>query len=145
MPKSKSKQMAERSVEALTAAVGVYNRPTEPYRVEQFTILACNAWELLLKARILQLNKNKFASIAVYESRTNADGTRSVKRYRKRTRCGSTMTIGLLAAFDRLTGKNAESLPAVIRENLEAVTEIRDTSIHFFHASVTAHFKLTPQ
>lgn len=127
--------MSDRAVEAATAAVSLYNRPAEEYRFEQFSILLCNAWELLLKARILQLNGNKFSSIAAYERRENADGSTSLKRYRKRTRSGTTMTIGLFKAYDRLSTDNAENLPRAVRKNLEAVVEIRDTAVHFMHIS----------
>ena len=119
----------------MTAAICAYNRPTDHYRMEQFAILLCNAWELLLKARILQLNKNKLASIAVYEQKSLSDGTKGQKRYRKKSRSGNTMTIGLFSAFDRLVNNNAEPIPPVVRANLEAIVEVRDTAVHFIHAS----------
>ncbi len=34
-------------------AIEIYNKPTINYRLEGFTFFICNAWELLLKAKIL--------------------------------------------------------------------------------------------
>lgn len=139
--KSLSKQMAERSVEALTAAVCAYNRPADPYRIEQFAILLCNAWELLLKARILQLNKNKVASIAAYGKRKLKDGTTGKQHVRRKTRGGQIMTIGMLDAYKRLDARHGEKLPPVVQDNLEAVVELRDTSVHFIHTSSEVLFE----
>lgn len=43
-----------RSQEAFLIAVELYNRPTITYRTESCSILLCNAWELMLKARIVK-------------------------------------------------------------------------------------------
>jgi len=43
----------------MLAAIEVYNKPIFEYREETYAILAVNAWELLLKARILQIDNNK--------------------------------------------------------------------------------------
>lgn len=139
--KSRSSMMASKAGQALTAAICAFNRPNDPYRIEQFAILLGNAWELLLKARILQLNKNSLSAIAVYEQKRLQGGTLGQKRYRKKSRSGNTMTIGALPAFDRLVNKNAEPVPAVVRENFEAVIEIRDTCVHFVHVSSAVLFE----
>ncbi len=67
--------MADKSLEAMLSAIEVYNKPNFAYREESFAILAINAWELLLKARLLQLENNKLAVIITYEKRKKADGT----------------------------------------------------------------------
>ena len=41
--KSRSKNLLERSILAMAAAVELYNKPGFPYRNELFTILAINA------------------------------------------------------------------------------------------------------
>ena len=44
--KSLSKELLDRSVLAMVAAIEIYNKPGISYRNESFTILAINAWEL---------------------------------------------------------------------------------------------------
>jgi len=51
--KSRARQMLEKSIDAMIAAIEVYNKPSFAYREESFSLLATNAWELLLKVRIL--------------------------------------------------------------------------------------------
>ncbi|MEM0549759.1 DUF3644 domain-containing protein [Aeromonas sp. SER] len=46
-------QLIKRSLDAFILALEVYNRPSLCNRVEAFTILMVNAWELFLKAEIL--------------------------------------------------------------------------------------------
>ncbi|WP_240455338.1 DUF3644 domain-containing protein [Aeromonas rivipollensis] len=46
-------QLIKRSLDAFTLALEVYNRPSLCNRVEAFTIMMVNAWELFLKAEIL--------------------------------------------------------------------------------------------
>jgi hypothetical protein len=43
---------------AITSAVEIYNKPSFAYREETFTLLALNAWELLLKAKVLKDGDN---------------------------------------------------------------------------------------
>ena len=47
------KKLIERSLDAFTLALEVYNRPSLTNRVEAFTIMMVNSWELLLKGDIL--------------------------------------------------------------------------------------------
>ncbi|WP_197713518.1 DUF3644 domain-containing protein [Shewanella benthica] len=47
-------KLIDRSLDAFTLALEVYNRPSLRNRVEAFTIMIINAWELLLKAEILK-------------------------------------------------------------------------------------------
>ena len=100
--KSRSRTLAEKSIDAMLAAIEVYNKPTFAYREESFAILAINSWELLLKARLLQLANNRLAVILSYEHRQRADGTHSEKLYRKKSRSGTYLSVGLFRAIDRL-------------------------------------------
>ena len=34
--------------------IEIYNKPTIKYRVEAFSFMICNAWELMLKAKIIK-------------------------------------------------------------------------------------------
>lgn len=54
-----SRQLIERSREAYLLSLDVYNKPILKYRVEGFCFFFCNAWELLLKAKILEDTKNE--------------------------------------------------------------------------------------
>ena len=47
-------RFVDKAEAAMTAAIEIYNKPCFPYREEVFSILALNAWELLLKAAVLK-------------------------------------------------------------------------------------------
>ena len=46
--------MVDKSVEAYILALETINRISIQYRIETFCYLICNAWELLLKAKIIE-------------------------------------------------------------------------------------------
>jgi hypothetical protein len=129
--KPRSRTLLDKSLDALLAAIEIYNKPVFSYREESFAILAINAWELLLKARLLQLSSNKIASILEYERRRKADGKLSDKLYRKRNRSENFTTIGLFKAMDHLTNKYGDTISPALRANLDAIVEIRDNAVHF--------------
>lgn len=127
--------MADKAVEAMLASIEIYNKPDFKYREETFSILAINAWELLLKARILQLDGNRQSALLVYEHRSNADGSKSIKKYRKFSRSGNPLSIGLFNAIDRLGSVYGDSIPGPIRSNIELLCEVRDSSVHSINSS----------
>lgn len=131
--RSRARQMLDKSISAMLAAIEVYNKPTFEYREEAFSILAVNAWELLLKARILQIDNNKIASIIDYEKRQLGNGKLSTKLYKKKNRTSNYTSIGLFKAYDRLTNDYADTINVVVRKNLDALTEIRDNAVHFLN------------
>jgi hypothetical protein len=49
--RARSKELLDRAVPAMVAAIDVYNKPDFSYRAKSSTILALNAWELLLEAK----------------------------------------------------------------------------------------------
>lgn len=57
-------RLKDKSIEALLVAIELYNKPTIKYRIEGFSFMICNAWELLLKAYII---KNE-GELAIYYS-----------------------------------------------------------------------------
>ncbi|WP_222864744.1 DUF3644 domain-containing protein, partial [Serratia marcescens] len=57
--------LLNKAVSASVTAIEVYNKPDFKFREESFSILMVNAWELLLKARILQLSNDNKDSIYV--------------------------------------------------------------------------------
>ena len=139
---SRSRQILSKSTSALIAAVEVYNKPHFEYREETFAILLINAWELLLKARILQLSNNRLSSIIEHERRRRADGTLSEKLYRKKSRSGNHVSVGLFKAHDLLINDYKDSIPAVVRTNLEVVCEIRDNAVHFLNKDIALRKKI---
>ncbi len=131
--KSRARQIVDKSVDAMIAAIEVYNKPSFSYREETFSILAINAWELLLKARILQIDSNRIAAIIEYERRRKADGNLSEKLYRKKNRAGNHCSIGLFKAHSKLVNEYGNSINPIVLKNLEALTEIRDNAVHFLN------------
>lgn len=86
-------------------AVEVYNKPSIKYRLEGFSFFICNAWELMLKAHLI-----------------NLDGERSIYYPDKKNR-----TLSLKNCIQRVfTNKKAP-----LRQNLEKIVELRNTSTHF--------------
>ncbi len=86
-------------------AIEIYNKPTLKYRVEGFAFFVCNAWELMLKAKII---KDKGEQEIYYKD----NGTRTLN----------------LERCMRLVFTN-ENDP--LRKNLESIIELRNTSTHF--------------
>jgi hypothetical protein len=125
--KARSQELLDRAIAAMVAAIEVYNKPNFPYRTEAFAVLAVNAWELLLKAKWLAENRNRLSSLYVREGK----GSRR-PRY-KRTRSGSPRTHDLDYLSKKLTEQNV--LDEACRKNLEVLTELRDTAVHFYHRS----------
>lgn len=140
--KSRSRQILDKSVAAMLSAIEVYNKPNFSYREETFSVLAINSWELLLKARILQLDRNRISAILKYEKRQKSDGTISEKYYRKENRSGNYESIGLFKAYDNLLNDYGDKINPLIRKNLEALKEIRDNSIHFFNKDLELRKKV---
>lgn len=128
--KARCQHLLEKSVQAALSAIEIYNKPDFKYREESFSILMVNAWELLLKARILQRNKNKLESIYVIDpSKTKKDGTAYKKAKYKTSRSGNNLTIDVTNAIKEL------KLPERLKENLGLLIEIRDNAIHFLNDS----------
>ncbi len=98
-------KLIDKAKEAFLMALEVYNKPSIRYRVEGFSFFICNAWELMLKARIIQTSGES----AIYY-RDNPSRTISLENCIK-------------AIF---TNEHAP-----IRKNLEKIVELRNTSTHF--------------
>jgi len=140
--KSRSRTLDGKSIASMLSAIEIYNKPDFKYREETFAILSTNAWELLLKARILQLADNKLSSIVKYERRVNKDKTLSKKKYRSKNRSGNFNTIGLFKAYDILINEYGDKIQAIVRKNLEALVEVRDNSVHFMNKDFTLSKKI---
>ena len=46
-------QLIGKSIEAFILGLEIYNKPTIRYRIEGFSFFICNAWELMLKAEMM--------------------------------------------------------------------------------------------
>ena len=57
--------MARSAKAAMLAAVEIYNKTAFEFREEAFCVLIINAWEVLLKARIVSQNRNRLEIIYV--------------------------------------------------------------------------------
>jgi hypothetical protein len=126
--------LVDKAIEAAIGAIEIYNKPAFSYREEAFAILMLNAWELLLKARILKENQNRLCSIEVWERKRTKSGRPSTKLTPRRNRSGNPATIGInaAAAVVRQYRKNAIDEHGI--ENLSLLIEIRDNAIHFHNA-----------
>ncbi len=131
--KSRSKELLDRAVAATVAAIEIYNKPDFPYREEAFAVLAINGWELLLKAKWLADHNNKIRSLYVMEPRKKKDGSNSQKPQIKRTRSGNHFTYGLDYLAKKLVETKAFDSNAWA--NIQALMEMRDSSIHFYNRS----------
>lgn len=118
-------KLVEKSVAAMLSGIEIYNKPDFKYREEIFSILFVNAWELLLKAKILKDGGEVLSSIQVPEKTKTKTGEKIKRFFPKKNRSGNPLTIDIYRAIEIL------NLPKALKANLEAVVEIRDNSIHF--------------
>lgn len=128
-------KFVDKAETALVAAIELYNKPNFRYREETFAILTINAWELLLKAKLLKDAANDPKAIRVYEPRRTNSGRISKKKYLKRNRAGSPMTLSLPACITSLDKNASARLNTEIKNNLDALIAIRDSSVHYINAS----------
>ena len=99
-----AKRLLEKSKEAFTMAIELYNKPTIKYRVEGFSMFICNAWELMLKAYMIE----NLGDASIYYP-DNPD-----------------RTIALSDCIKKIFTNNKDPL----RINLEKIVELRNTSTH---------------
>lgn len=124
------RSLLDKSIASMLSAIELYNKPNFQYREETFAILVVNAWELLLKAIILRQNRYKLRSLYVLKPCINKDGTKSTTRkYVDKNRSGNPKTISIMETLSILD--NQKYLPTNLRDNIEALIELRDNSIHF--------------
>lgn len=92
------------------------------------------AWELFFKAKILKDNKGKLTSLYVpQKSKQN----KALQRPRfQRNRSKSYMTISLPECLLRLSSSPAVSLSKECHENVIALMELRDNSVHYVNVSL---------
>ncbi|SEP93283.1 Protein of unknown function [Ignavigranum ruoffiae] len=97
------KRLVDKSIEAFIMGLEVYNKPTIRYRIEGFSFFICNAWELMLKAELINRKINIYF---------DDDPTR---------------TISISESVRKIyTDSNTR-----IRQNLEKIIDLRNISTHF--------------
>lgn len=101
--KDMSNKLIEKSREAFTMSIEIYNRPTIKYRVEGFSFFICNAWELMLKAYLIKTK----GELSIYFK----DG----------------QTIPLSECLKRVITNSNDP----IRKNMHDIIELRNTATHF--------------
>lgn len=98
-------KMLEKSQESFLLAIEIYNKPTIQHRLEGFAFFICNAWELLLKAYII--NKEDISKI-YYKDKPDR-------------------TISISDCIKKVFTNEKDP----IRKNLEIIVDLRNTSTHF--------------
>ncbi|ABN83318.1 hypothetical protein BH02_1711 [Burkholderia pseudomallei] len=126
-------RLIEKAEAALAAAIEIYNKPSFPYREESFSILAINAWELLLKAKVLAENGGDKNSLYEYSPRLTSKNTPSKKSYIKLNRAGNPVTIGLHKAIALLDELPTARLAPSVKANIDSLIAIRDNAVHLIN------------
>ncbi|MBR6536079.1 MAG: DUF3644 domain-containing protein [Lachnospiraceae bacterium] len=98
-------RLVDKAKEAFVMAIEIYNKPSINYRLEGFSFFICNAWELMLKAHMI----NKFGENSIYYP----------------DKPNRTITL------ENCVQKIFTNEKAPLRKNLEKVIELRNTSTHF--------------
>lgn len=100
-----SQRLIDKSIEAFIMGLEIYNKPTIRYRIEGFSFFICNAWELMLKAHLI----NQKGEEAIF------------------FKDNPSRTISLENAVELVYPDKHGSL----RKNLLQIIELRNTSTHF--------------
>lgn len=108
--------MARCAGAALLGAIEIYNKPTVEYREQTFALLLANAWEILLKARLIQMKQGKIQ--AIYRRKS---GSRHFERD-KITK--EPITISLKQAIEQA------GVSAPVKANVQGIIEIRNRAAH---------------
>ncbi len=127
-PSKPSETLLEKSVQAALAAIEIYNKPDFKYREETFAILLVNAWEILLKAKVLKDGLERIE--VLYNPDKNSPGE-FIK-----SRSGNYRTLTIGKAINKI------ELDATLKANLFILVELRDNAIHFRNDSPILNVKL---
>ena len=109
-------RLVDKSVEAFILALETINRISIQYRIETFCYLICNAWELLLKAKIIEDTRKTHS---IYYSTQREKPKRS---------------LSLQDCLKRIMPN--EKVP--MRRNVERIRELRDEATHLVIGQIPA-------
>lgn len=140
--KSRSRLMLEKSIAAMLSAIEIYNKPDFKYREETFSVLCINSWELLLKAQVLHLSNNKLNCLYKIEFKILKSGKKATTSTIKKNRSGNPLSINLFEAYNIITREFGLKIDKAVHDNLLALTEIRDNSIHFINNDINIAIKI---
>lgn len=138
--KSRPQELLDKSISAMISAIEIYNKPDFKYREETFAILAINAWEFLLKAKWLKESGNKVRSLYVLQKVKKKDGTPSKKLTVKLTGSNNPFTHSVEYLSVRL--EELGKLNSLAKQNIDALREIRDSSVHFYNRNMLFAIRL---
>ncbi len=136
MRKGRYLQVLEKSVAAAVSAIEIYNKPDFKYRGETFSILMVNAWELLMKAKILKDNSNKIRAIQILERRQLQNGNLSKRLYPRTTRSGNPATLSIGQSVSKLRDTSSVVLDERVVSNIYLLVEVRDNSVHLINQNI---------
>lgn len=125
------RSLLDKSIASMLSAIEIYNKPNFGYREETFAILSVNAWELILKAYLLKMNKYNMNSIYFLETVKKKNGEPSNRKKPILNKSQNPTTISVSEAIKRID--SIERLPKNLIESVEAIIELRDNSIHFIN------------
>ena len=108
--------MARSAVAAFTAAIEAYNKPNSEYREQTFALLIVNAWETLLKARIIQQRGGDIRLIYRRESDS--------RKYVRDEFTREPLTINLSQSLAQV------DVPQEVRKNINGLTLVRNQAAH---------------
>ncbi len=134
MAKKSSQVLIEKAIAALISSIEVYNKPDFKYREESFCVLMINAWELLLKAKLLEDNGNSKKSLYVKFHPKKKNGEKGKGWKYKKTRTGNYLTISIVKCINRL--KETSILDEITESNILTLLEFRDNATHFYNPSL---------
>ena len=132
--KSRVRALLDKSIGAMISAIEVYNKPSFRYREETFSVLAINAWELLLKAKWLKEHGNNVKSLYVMEYKSKKDGQPSRVATPRLTASGNPFTVPIRYLVIKL--EEHKFLTPAARANLDILIDIRDSSVHFYNKNL---------
>lgn len=133
MRRARWKALLSKSISACIAAMEIYNKPVMSHRDETFAMLAINAWELLLKARLLREAGNDLRAIQVLVPIVGKDGKPTKRMRADCNRAGNPKTITFGEALHRVANLKTLSLDPACAANLLSLIEIRNNAAHFIH------------
>lgn len=107
-------RLLDKSIEAYVLSLETINRLTIQYRLETFCYLLCNAWELLLKAKLIEDAGNDDA--AYYPNSSD----------------GEKRSFSLVDCLNRLLPNQNDP----VRRNIDRIRELRDESVHLVIAEI---------
>lgn len=113
-PRGLKGRLLKNSIEAYVLALETINRLSITYRVEAFCYLICNAWELLLKARLIQISGSPNAA------------------YFKKERGKLRRSLPLRACLKGIFTNEKDP----VRRNIEIVADVRDEATHLVISKV---------